>query len=191
MAVKGMNPGFFVQTGDPTTVNETTPFADGQLGTVGPHSNTTLYDPGDWPRIYQYVLRDADDAVTLASAGSPAHWQKNTTFEVTADASASLDAGGEMCAGTFPGTSLAAGKYGFIQVGGSGPMLLKASETETAASGVPITSTSTDLEFDTIATYQLTAKPPVVGQCVSAKDDGSIGTNIVKALINPPSKIGW
>lgn len=191
MAIKGWNPGAFFQTGDPTTVNETTPFAPGQIGTVVPHSNTVLYDPGDLPRIYQYVYRDTTDGITLASAGSPAHLFSITAFAVTADASESLDATGNLCIGTFPGTTLAAGKYGFIQVGGNGPALLKASETTTAAAGITFTSTSTDLEFDTLATAQVTAKPPTCGTCLSAKDAGSIGTNIVKALIHPTTRIGW
>jgi len=194
MSIKGWNPGMFVAnaTGDPTIVSETTPFAKGQLGTVAPISNTILFDPGYAPRIYQYILRDSTDGLTLATAGSPAHWLAAgyLLFSVTSDVSESSDAGGYACAGVFAGIYPLAGKYGFIQVGGVGPALFKATETETCASGVPITPTATDLEFDTIATAQLTAKPPLVGYCLGAKDAGSIGTNVTQAILFPP-RLGW
>lgn len=187
--------GAFVQTGDPTTVNEVaaTVFAPGQLGKIFAVSNSTLFSVGSNPRIYQFVQRSATDGTTLASPGSIAFWKSYDNYVVTSQANDSYDAvGTNHVAGVFPGILLAAGNYGFIQVGGQGPLLLKGAPTSAAdTTGKPIVSDTTNLVFDCLADYNaaLTSRQ-VVAKALTAKNAGSIGTDVVEALLFP-SRVGW
>src|SRR5688572_20562869 len=107
MAVETQVQPLWVSTGDPTTVNETTPFAPGQLGLVVNTKNSTLFSPGVSPRVYQFVKRSATDAVTPA-VGQIAYWKDPDNFVVTTDVSDSLASDAGVVAGFFPSASLAA-----------------------------------------------------------------------------------
>lgn len=190
------NPIQFVKTGDPTTVNETTPFALGQLGGILPHANTTLFDPGITPRVYQYVKRSATDTVTPA-VGQVAYWKDPDNFVVTTDVSDSISTSKGVVAGFFPSASLAAGNYGFIQVGGEGPVLLKGTPTATAAAGslIFVEATPADATCDCADNLADVAAVinagPIVATALSAKNAGSIGTDVVEAIIHPLVRFGW
>ncbi len=137
---------------------------------------------------FQLVKRDSADALTMA-IGHPVYWMERTTaanqFVFTSDVSASGGIG--QVAGVALGASPAAGKYGFIQVGGLGPVLLKGSPTVAASiTGLPTIGTTTDAEGDTVST--VTAA--ILGFCLTAKDatvgGGAIGTHMVMAHLCPP-----
>lgn len=139
-------------------------------------------------KVFQLVKRHADDATTWA-IGVPVYWYQRTTagneFVCTADESASGRLG--HIAGVGLSANPAAGKYGWIQVFGLGPVKLKGSPTVAASTaGLPIIGTTTDLEADTVST--VTAA--ILGFCLSAKDasigGGAIGTDIVLAHLCPP-----
>lgn len=179
--------GAFVQTGDPTTVSESSPFAPGQLGKILRVANSTLFDPGVIPRIYQYVFRSASDATTPA-VGQIAYVKAYDSLSVSADVSDTL--GYFHVIGVFPSASFAVGTYGFIQVGGVGPCLIKGSPTSAGdTSGKPIVAENADEAADIVADYN-DAAGPLIGKCLTAKNAGSIGTNVVEALLCPV-RVGW
>lgn len=187
--------GAFVQTGDPTTVNEVaaTVFAPGQIGKVFVVANSTLFSPGNSPRIYQFVQRSATDAVTLAVPGSVAFWKSYDTFTVTSDASDAYDgAGTQHVAGCFPGIALAVGNYGFIQVGGQGPCNVGGAPTSApSTAGKPLVSAGADLVFDSLADYNAAGtSSQVVGKTLTAVNAGSIGATVCEALYFP-TRVGW
>jgi len=182
--------GFHLDSGDPTTANETTPFIDGQLGKVTSETNTALFSPGRAPRVYQYVQRSATDAVTPA-VGQIAYWKDLDNFIVTTDVSDAAATNGGLVAGFFPSASLAAGKYGCIQVAGVGPVLLKGSPTATAAAGsvIFVDAGGADAACDCTDNFAdaaaVTNAGPIVATALTAKNAGSIGTHVVEALIHP------
>lgn len=179
----------YVQTGDPTTVHETSSviYNLGSLGHVLTVSNSTLFSPGLAPRIYQFVLRSSTDAVTLANPGSVAYWKSYDNFVVTSDASDAYDATAmNHVAGVFPGIVVLAGEYGYIQVAGVGPLLLQGSPTSAAdTSGKPIVAVSgQDLTFDCVGDYN-DSGVQIVAKALTAKNAGSIGTDVIEALLFP------
>lgn len=183
----------YFQTGDPTTVHEASAvlYNLGSLGHVVTVSNSTLFSPGLAPRIYQFIQRSSSDNTTHASPGSAAFWKSYDNFVVTSKASDAYDATAfNHVAGVFPGILVAAGEYGYIQVGGQGPLLLKGAPTSAAdTSGKPIVAeTGVDLTFDCVASYGAAAQ--VVAKALTAKNAGSIGTNVVEALLFP-SRHSW
>lgn len=117
--------GVFVQTGDPTTVNETTPYAPGQLGkevTVTNSSASTT--SGQGAKVFKYVL--VDSTATLAPfIGAVAWWSDRDNFVVT---TAATNRG--QVAGIFCGATPQIGRYGFIQIGG--PAIVKFIDAVTA-----------------------------------------------------------
>jgi hypothetical protein len=183
-------PQSWVQSGDPTTVNDASPHAKGQLGGVVRVKNSTLFSPGNANRPYMYVQRSATDTVTPA-VGQIAYWKDLDTFVVTTDVSDSISGTLGVVAGFFPSASLVAGNYGFIQVGGVGPVLLKTSPTATAAAGsvIFVEATPADATCDAADNFADAAAVAnaglIVAQALSAKNAGSIGTHVVEALIFP------
>lgn len=108
--------GLWIQGGQGLmeNVSEDTPYVPGQVGKVLSVKTTD----GKVPRFYQYVKRYTTET-NAAAAGAVAYWQDIDDFVVTADVATAL--GGTtnpVVAGVWLGTSPAAGKYGFIQVGG-------------------------------------------------------------------------
>jgi hypothetical protein len=123
--------GQFVQSGDPTTVDETAAnqFVAGQIGHVAALLDASPTGQG-LPKLWQYVQRSSTDAVTIA-AGMTALWKDYDDFVVTADTSDSFvnDAGANHVAGLFKGTAPASSNYGYIQVGGISKCLFKITPT--------------------------------------------------------------
>lgn len=177
---------------DPTTLNESTPFLPGQLGRVFAHNNTILFDPGTGARIYQFIQRSATDDQTLPAAGAVAYWKSYDNFVVTTKASDAYDATAfQHVAGVFPSATLTAGNYGCIQVGGVGPALLAAAPTSAAdTTGKPLVAvTGTNLRVDCLASAA-TVRAATLGRAITAKNAGSIGTDVVECVLDPV-KVGW
>lgn len=182
------------QEGALTTASLDTPDNLGDLGrrlVLKDHSLTVgagaIKSHGTF-KVFQFVKRDSADATTM-TIGVPVYWLARTTagnqFVFTADQSAGGGLG--QVAGVALGASPAAGKYGWIQVYGLGPVALKGTPTVAASTtGLPIIGTTTDLEADTVST--VTAA--ILGFCLSAKNaslgGGAIGTDVVMAHLCPP-----
>lgn len=120
------NRAVFVQTGDPTSVNETTPYAPGQLGKEVTVTNTSAStNPGQGAKVFKYVL--VDSAAPVAPyIGAVAWWSDRDNFVVTTSATNRGKVAGVFCS-AFPQL----GKYGFIQIGG--PAIVKFIDNVTAA----------------------------------------------------------
>lgn len=105
----------YVTSGDPTTVNEVTPYAAGQLGAKCVVRNTGG-GTGDQVReakVFQYV--QVDSTTTVAPfKGAVAWWSDKTNFKVT---TATTNRG--QVAGVFAGFTPNIGNFGFIQIGGT------------------------------------------------------------------------
>lgn len=188
MAVETQVQPLWVATGDPTTVSEVTPFAPGQLGMVVNVKNSTLFDPGKSPRIYQYVQLKA---AATSGKGFPVIWDDLDNYVVTTVGAGTIANCGRL-AGFTPSTSLAASSYGFIQCGGQGPVTVKAATTVVA--GDLIFPSNADGEVDTLApTLTAATRPwvPLYGVALSVKNAGSIGTHVIEALISIPFRHGW
>jgi hypothetical protein len=183
----------YIQTGDPTTVNTAAAdvYALGSLGHVAAIQNSTLFSPGLSPRIYQFIQRSATDTTTKA-VGQVAYWKDLDNYVVTSTAADAFSATLGICAGFFPSASLVAGNYGYIQVGGQGPVLVAGSPTAAPAIGsllfVPATLVDSSVDsadnFADVAAVTNAGYP--VAQALSVKNAGSIGTNVVEALLFPP-----
>lgn len=187
MPVHSLQGADWVSTGDPTTVNETTPFVLGQLGTVVFCKNSTLFSPGLSPRAYQYVKLKA---AATAAVGTRVIWDDYDNFVVTNVGSGTAANFGKF-AGVTPSATLTAGNYGFIQVGGQAPVLIDSGTTP--AVGSLLIADATDGEFGALVPAIGTAMPSTVrfdGVILSLKNAGSIGTHVVEALIDP-LRLGW
>lgn len=179
--------GQWIPTGNPFTVSESDPFAKGQLGKEtsfhndGAENGVTTVAPID----IQSVKRYATDTVTVA-AGSVAFWQDTDNFVVTAEpANAVGGTTAPLLAGVFGGSKPSAGSYGFIQIGGIGPVRM-ADSTSASTVGVPLVwSTAAQVAQATTAA----ANKQVLG--VLRTLNTATGTNIsVEALINV-ARLGW
>ncbi len=102
----------YVSTGNPDTVNETTPYFPGQLGQA--------FDKED--RAYQYVQLDSGATVSAASgvvaANELAYWKDRSQYIVTNDSSQALfqataNSFRNNVAGIFR-NAMTAGNYGFV-----------------------------------------------------------------------------
>ena len=139
--------GQFVQTGDPTTVNESTPYAPGQLGKEVIVTNTSASaDPGQGAKIFKYVKVDST-ASTTPYKGAVAFWSDRDNFVVTTAATNRGHVAGIFC-GVYPQV----GNYGYIQIGG--PAVVKyvdAPTAEPAATGGFVIGSSTAAKADCLA----------------------------------------
>lgn len=178
--------GQFIATGNPFTVSESDPFALGQLGkeTSWPNAgaeNGVTCGPID----IQYVKRYATDTVTLA-AGSVCFWQDTDNFVITAEpANAVGGTTAPLLAGVAGGSKPSAGSYGFIQIGGVGPVRM-ADSTSASTIGVPLVwSTAAQVAQATTAA----SNKQVLGVLRSLNT--ATGTNLsVEALINV-ARLSW
>ncbi len=174
--------GLWIQGGQglPENVNETTPFVEGQLGKVYSHKEPTA---GKDVAFYQYVQRYTTDAETMV-AGVPLFWVDLDDFQVSAE---STDAFGgttnPVVAGVALGAYPAAGKYGFIQVGG----LAEVAVTDTVVAGDRLQLANDD-QFQTLAAITITSQAtsvavpaPVYGIAVDAVTT-STNSNITALL---------
>lgn len=197
------NPSLFISAAGPESVNDagsTSPWAIGQLGqwtySFPLTSYWTTFALGSRPLKIMYVQRSSTDDTTLA-VGAAAFVKDEANFIFTAKASDSLSTANNIynCKGVFLGSTLAAGNYGFIAIGGIAPLLLKGSPTVAAdATGalmaVPEASTNTTFDCISSATFAAAADADkirrVVGRVLSVKNTPSgIGTDVVKAELFP------
>jgi len=137
--------GLWVQSGNPFTVSEATPFAPGQIGKVTDFANAGAENgvAGQSPIIVQYVKRYATDTVAITSAGDIAFWQDTDNYVVTSQAANAI--GGTtapLIAGVFGATNLTFGSFGYIQVGGVGLARLSDSTSAGTVGAVLVWSTN-------------------------------------------------
>jgi hypothetical protein len=189
MGASNREEGLWIQTGNPFTTSEASPvFAPGQVGKVSPFRNANAENgvaTTPAPIDIQYVKRYATDTLTVA-AGSPAFWQDTDNFVVTAHFANAVGATtAPLLAGVFGGSSLAAGSFGYIQVGGVGPARLLDS-TSSVTVGVPLVW-STNQVFRQAGTQESNLQVLGVGRSLTTVT----GTNVsVEALINV-ARLAW
>lgn len=160
--------GVWIQTGDPETVNEATPYAPGQLG-----SRVTIIQPGprggtpgaeeNRPKTYQYVRTDSTMTVT-PFRGAVAWWAESQNYLVT---TSSTNRGRP--AGVFQG-AVDLGNYCFVQT--KGPALVKFVDGVVAAptaAGLIVIPGGTDAKADCLAAGTA-ATYPALGVSVSVYD---------------------
>lgn len=147
--------GQFVQTGDPTTVNETTPYAPGQLGKEVTVTNTSgSSNPGQGAKVFKYVQVDSG-APVVPSLGAVAWWLNRDNFIVTTYAGNRGQVAGVFCAAT-PNV----GNCGYIQIGGPAMVNLVFPPTAVPTNaGMFVIPSATDAKADCLAagsaaTYQ-------------------------------------
>lgn len=139
--------GVFISTGDPATVNESSPYAPGQLGKITTITRTSgSTNPGQGAKVYQYVQVDST-APVAPYIGAVAWWSDRDNFKVTTSAT-----NRGQIAGVFLGAYPQLGYYGFIQVGG--PAIVKFIDAVTAqptAAGLHVIPSSTNAKADCLA----------------------------------------
>lgn len=139
--------GVWIQTGNPFTTSEATPFAPGQIGKVSDFANNATENgvAGQTPVRIQAVRRTSADTVAITSSGDVAFWNDTDNYVVTSQAANAI--GGTtapLLAGVFGATNLTFGSYGFIQVGGVS--LVRVSDSTTASTvGVPLVWSTNNL----------------------------------------------
>lgn len=123
------NPGSWVTTGNPATVNDALPlFAPGQVGTycaviddIPIPSQPNALPPGAFPRIYQYVQLSASSATP--AFGQVVCWSDAISPVVVTGITAALRS---RPAGIVVNASATLGNYIWILVSGVGPGLEEA-----------------------------------------------------------------
>lgn len=139
------NQAIYVTTGDPTTVNETTPYAPGQLGKEITVFNTANVSPGQAAKTFKYVQVDSTSASPYL--GSVAWWSDRDNFKVTL---AATNRG--QVAGAFQAAFPTPGNFGYIQTGGPGIVKLIDAVTATpTAGGLFIVPSATNGKADCLA----------------------------------------
>lgn len=182
--------GAFIATGNPFTVSEGTPFAQGQLGKVTPiGGNTTGVDPGLAPKVVQFIKRYASDTTTMV-AGDAAYWQDMDNFVVTgeiANAVGGTTAG--LVAGVFGSASPSAASYGFVQVAGVAPGRFADSTSAAAAKvGSRLVFVNAANEFVVPAT-NASANLPTVGVLISTA--AATGTHVSAEILLAVPRHSW
>lgn len=160
--------GIWIQTGDPETVDEVSPYAPGQLG-----SRVTVIQPGprggtpgaeeNRPKTYQYIRTDSSMTVS-PYRGAVAWWADSANYLVT---TAATNRG--RVAGVFQ-TAITVGNYGFIQT--KGPATVKFVDAPTAnptAAGLSVIPSGTAAKADCLAAGTAPTYP-ALGVSVSIYD---------------------
>ncbi len=162
--------GVWIQTGNPETVDEVSPYAPGQLG-----SRVTVVQPGprggtpgaeeNRPKTYQYIRTDS--SMTVAPfKGAVAWWSDSANYLVT---TSSTNRGRP--AGVFA-NAITLGNYGFIQTKGPGTVkFIDAATAVPTAAGLIVIPSGTDGKADCLAAGTA-ATYPALGISVSAMDGG-------------------
>jgi hypothetical protein len=138
-AIQLQNPGGWVTTGNPATVNDALPlFAPGQVGTycvtsddIPIPSQPNALPPGAFPRVFQYVKLDAGSAA--AAFGQCVVWLDSIGSNVTTVASITKR---NQIAGVVLNPSATLGNYIWIGVSGIFPVLAEAGQTPAAGDAV-------------------------------------------------------
>jgi hypothetical protein len=183
--------GVFIQTGNPFTVSEGTPFSVGQLGKVADFVNAAAENgvSGQTPVKIQYVKRYATDTVAITSAGDVAFWQDTDNYVVTSQAANAI--GGTTApflAGVFGATNLTFGSYGFIQVAGIGLVRVSDSTTAATVGANLVWSTNNLVKQDTVGTTTLLTRQ-VLG--VLRTLNTATGTNVSVEANITVNHLGW
>jgi len=120
--------GIWIQSGDPETVDDVTPYAPGMLGarvtvkqpTLGVPEGSIGVDVQDYrPKTYRYVKADEDSNMSVNPfAYAVAYWADAARYIVTTEPAGRRG----RVAGVFQ-NALTPGHYGFIQT--KGPTLVK------------------------------------------------------------------
>lgn len=167
--------------GNPAVVSESTPEYPGSVGKVGNLKESA----GVRTKVLQYVKRVSTDTTVAAQVGAIAYWQDQDDFVVCADQTLAI--GGStapIAAGVFLGTLPSAGSYGYIQVSGSGPLVLDGAQTEDVVIGDRLFMKAADADglvthavigtdAATIAAEILVTKNLPVGIALGAQADSS------------------
>ena len=147
----------YVVSGDPTTTNETTPYAPGQLGVEVTVKNTSAgADGGEGSKTFKYVQVDST-APVAPYRGAVAWWSDKDLMKVTTDATNRGQVAGVFC-GPYPQS----GNYGFIQIQGSA--IVKFVDAPTAAptaAGLIVIPSATDAKADCLASGSAATFPPL------------------------------
>ncbi len=166
----------YVTTGDPVSVNETTPYAVGQLG-----AEVTVKTPSSMPltgisgqqaqvasgpggKTFKYVQVDSS-APVAPFQGAVAWWSDTDNFKVTTSAT-----NRGLIAGVFCGPYPALGNYGFVQI--QGPALVKYTDSTTgapSAAGLHVIPSGTNAKADCLAAGSA-ATYPLLGRSNGAVD---------------------
>jgi hypothetical protein len=156
----------FVQTGNPTTVNDVAPYAPGQVGSYLPDSD----------RLYQYVKTDSNAAPAAALV---AFWKDKTNYIVTtvlADANGGVGDGRNFVAGIFM-NSVTAGSYGYILKEGKG-VNVKCASSPTAGD-LLIANTGTNSDATSVAVGSApTVNIKRIGVATAAKSGANVATDV-------------
>lgn len=168
------NQAIYVTTGNPTTVNETTPYAPGQLGKETTVLNTSGgVDPGQGAKTFKYVRVDSTSASPYK--GSVAWWSDRDNFVVTLT---STNRG--QVAGVFQDSYPSPGNYGYMQIGGPGSVkLVNAPTAAPGATGAFVIPSSTDGKADCLAAGSAPTYRPI-GNCITTVN---LGDNTVETAI--------
>jgi hypothetical protein len=175
-----------VSTGDPTTVNDAT--ALNPLGSILTVLNSTGFSPGLTPRVYQYVQLKSD---ATAAKGAVVLQSDLFNYVVTTVGTAT-SANRNLLVGYLQSTSLAAGNFGFIQIGGLGHVLIENASTPAVGQQL-IQGATTAGRSDTVALATAPTSGPY-GVVISLKNavvngSAAIGTDVVAAYINIPFRL--
>lgn len=198
--------------GDPNLINESTPFAAGQLGKIDAKPFTSKvvdtsvadFDLGAVPRVVQFVQRvtnATEDATPVV--GDVAYWNNIASYKVCANTENAIGQtdGPTAVAGVFLGSAgatpkvLSAGNYGFIQVGGVAPIRVSGSIAATSI-GYPLIVSTTEgkvvQRVGVIATTQgavndAQANFMLVGYALTSTTV-SDGTGFVQCLLALPTR---
>jgi hypothetical protein len=180
--------GLWIQGGQGAlaNVNEETPFISGQLGKV----QSIKAADEKTPAFYQYVQRYTTDAETLVE-GHPLYWADLDDFIVSGEQTDGF--GGTtnpVLAGVALGAYPAAGKYGFMAVGGP----VEVSVTDTVVAGDRLQISDND-QLKTLAAITITSQAvsvavnaPVYAVAIDAVQTST--NSAITALLNVPRN-GW
>lgn len=183
--------GVWIQTGNPFTSSEATPFAPGQIGKVSDFANAGTENgvAGQSPIRIQAVRRTSADTVAITSQGDVAFWQDTDNYVVTSQAASAI--GGTtapLVAGVFGATNLSFGSYGFIQVGGVSLVRVSDSTTVATIGANLVWSTNNLVKQDTVGTTTLLTRQ-VVG--VLRTLNTATTTNLSVECVLNQAHLGW
>jgi hypothetical protein len=168
------NQAIYVTTGDPTTVNEATPYAPGQLGKeISVYNTSAGINPGQGAKTFKYVQVDSTSASPYK--GSVAWWSDRDALKVTLSAT-----NRGQVAGVFQASAPNPGNFGYLQIGGVGAVkLVNAPTAAPSAAGAFVIPSATDGKADCLAAGSAAIYAPI-GQALGTANPGD---NTVECII--------
>ena len=171
----------YVVSGDPTTTNESTPYAPGQLGVEVTVKNSSAgADGGKGSKTFKYVQVDSTAPVDPYQ-GAVAWWSDKDNMIVTTSATNRGQVAGVFC-GPYPQK----GNYGFIQV--QGPAIVKFVDAVTAAptaAGLHVIPSATNAKADCLAAGSA-ATYPLLGRSNSAYNAAAATAEVILTIQQVP-----